>query len=59
MQKNFSDLPVDSKFTVNGVEYVKVPEIKVSCCRSVNAHVADQPAQRTFFAPGTPVEVNA
>ncbi len=59
MEKAFKDLNVGDIFTINNANYVKVAEVKVSCCRSVNAHVVGSPAQRTFFPPGTPVQVNA
>lgn len=59
MQKLFRDLGLGDKFTVNNVEYVKVAEVKVSCCRAINAQASNDVNQRTFFAPGTTVEVNA
>ena len=59
MQKSFQDLTVGDTFKVNNVDYVKVAEVRVSCCKSINAHIVDDPNQRTFFPPSTPVEVNA
>ncbi len=59
MQKTFKELNLGDKFTVNNVEYVKIAEVKVSCCRSINAQAANDPNQRTFFAQGTTVEINA
>jgi len=29
----FHELSVNDKFTFNGKEYIKVPEVKVSCCK--------------------------
>ncbi len=59
MTKAFKDLNLGDKFTVNGVEYTKIAEVKVSCCRAINAQASANSDQRTFFAPGTTVEVNA
>lgn len=59
MQKTFKELNLGDKFNVNSVEYTKIAEVKVSCCRAINAQVSNDPNQRTFFAPGTTVEVNA
>lgn len=59
MNKKFSELNNGDKFEVAGTTYVKIQAVKVSCCRSVNAHVADKPSQRTFFNPGVTVKVNA
>ena len=46
MTKNFNEVGLGSKFTVNGVEYIKINEIKVSCCRSINAQVSNDPNNR-------------
>lgn len=35
--KQFKDIPVDTVFTLNGVDYKKINEVRVSCCRSINA----------------------
>jgi hypothetical protein len=59
MQKSFKDLILGETFKMNNVDYIKVAEVKVSCCKSINAHIVGDPNQRTFFPPGTPVEVNA
>jgi len=58
MQKTLNDVPVNATFTVNGVEYRKINEVKVSCCRSINAEVVANSANRTFFPGNTLVEVN-
>lgn len=58
MQKVLNDVPVNATFTVNGVEYKKINEVKISCCRSVNAEAVANSGNRTFFPGNTLVEVN-
>lgn len=55
----FSNLPVGSRFFLNGVEYVKIDQVKVSCCKSINAHQSNNAGQRIFLAPTTQVNINA
>jgi len=58
MQKLLSDVPVNATFTVNNVEYKKINEVKVSCCRSINAEAVGNANNKTFFPGNTLVEVN-
>jgi hypothetical protein len=58
MQRLLSDVPVNATFTVNGVQYKKIDEVKVSCCRSINAEAVDNPSNKTFFPGNTLVETN-
>lgn len=57
IKKEFKDLSVNDQFTVNNIKYIKISEVKVSCCRSVNCHVSGKQTERTFFAPSTIVEI--
>ena len=57
MEKQFSQLAVGDKFMVNGVEYVKAVEVKVSCCKSINATASANSNQKTFFPGNTLVTV--
>lgn len=58
MIQKFSEVPNDTVFTVNGVKYQKVPQVKVSCCKSINAKAVDNSSQQVFILPNTEVEVN-
>lgn len=58
LTKTLNDVAVGENFKVNNTEYTKIAAVKISCCRSVNCHVADQPTQRTFFPGNTVVETN-
>lgn len=51
MEKKFSEVAIGEKFVVNGVEYTKSQEVRVSCCKSVNCHLSDNKGQTSFF-PG-------
>lgn len=59
LEKVFSDIPVGSQFTVNGIEYIKTDTVRVSCCQSINAHVVNDPNARVYFQDSTTVTVNA
>lgn len=59
VDKIFAEVPVGSKFTVNGLEYTKVAAVKVSCCQSINAHLSDNTSARVFFQDNVVVQVNA
>lgn len=59
MIKKFKELNVGDKFVYAGTEYIKMAPVKVSCCRSVNVHVAGNTSQRTFLNPDVEVKVNA
>jgi len=58
MNKNFSELAVGERFTLNGVEYVKTQEVKVSCCRSINCQAISDPNTKTYIQSSTTVTVN-
>ena len=58
MEKQFSELSNTERFTVNGVEYVKTDEVKVSCCRSINCYVATDAEQKGYFPGNTTVTIN-
>ena len=58
INKKFADLLVNSKFMHNNIEYQKLQPIKISCCKSVNACVASQPANKVFINPNQEVKVN-
>lgn len=59
MNKSFSELKVGDRFSVNGKEYVRIQDIKVSCCRSINAQSTENSNERIFVQPTTVVTVNA
>jgi hypothetical protein len=49
VEKIFVEVPVGTKFMVNGLEYIKTETVKVTCCQSINAHLADNATARVFF----------
>lgn len=59
MEKNFSDVSVGGRFTMNGLDYIKTDTIRVSCCKSINAQAVNDPNNRTFVQDTTVVTVNA
>ena len=59
MQKLFKEVAVGETFKANGIDYVKINEYKVSCCRSVNCQNVADNNQKVFFPPETSVETNA
>ena len=58
-EKKFSELNVNDRFFVNGTEYVKTETVRVSCCKSINAHEASNTAVKSFFQDDSTVSVNA
>lgn len=58
MQKTMDELTVGEMFTVNDVKYVKISDVKVSCCRSVNCQEHDNSGSRHFFPGNTIVTTN-
>lgn len=52
------ELAVGEMFTVNDVKYVKISDVKVSCCRSVNCQEHDNSGSRHFFPGNTIVTTN-
>lgn len=58
MQKQFGEVSVGDRFVLNGTEFVKTPDIRVSCCRSVNCQSMSNPDQKEFVSVETVVEVN-
>lgn len=58
MNKQFKDLTDGELFRYNNLEYKKIPAVKISCCRSINAEESTNAQNRTFIQPTTEVEVN-
>jgi hypothetical protein len=55
MPKLLSEVAVGVKFSVNGTEYRRIEDVRVSCCRVVNCvNLADGSNQ--FVPPNTTVE---
>ena len=49
--KQFKDVSVNTQFTLNGVDYKKIDEVRVSCCRSINACRVDDANNRIQVKP--------
>ena len=58
MEKKFGEVSVGDRFTLNGIEYVKTPDVRISCCRSVNCQSMSNPEQKDFISLETVVNVN-
>jgi hypothetical protein len=58
MNKEFGELAVGDRFILNGSEFVKTGEVRVSCCKSVNCQSVNNPAETTFVQVNTVVTVN-
>ena len=57
MNKQFKELSEGSVFKYNGLDYKKVPQVKVSCCRSLNAQEINNEQNQIFVQPLIEVEV--
>lgn len=56
--KQFKDLTVNEVFTFNGLEYKKIEEVRVSCCRSINACLVSDQNNKVQIKPLDEVTVN-
>jgi len=55
--KRFVDIEVGSRFSLNGVEYTKIPEERISCCKALNAQTTTEPHTKIQVIPITEVEI--
>lgn len=58
MIKTFNELIDGAKFKINNIEYQKIPPLKISCCKSVNAVATENSENRIQVTPLTEVEVD-
>jgi len=59
MNKTFGELSVGDRFSINGKEYVKIQEIRISCCQRINAQSTTNPSEKIKVDPATTVTINA
>lgn len=58
MIKQFKDIQDGEMFKLNGIEYKKIPNVKISCCRSINSEETADANKKHFVQPLVEVEVN-
>lgn len=56
--KKFMDLSVGTKFKTNNIEYIKIPDERISCCTVHNAAKADEQNTKVQILPLTEVEID-
>lgn len=56
--KKFKDLNDGELFSLNNVNYKKIKEVKISCCKRINAQACDNVSNRVKIDPETEVTVN-
>jgi hypothetical protein len=54
----FKDLKVDDKFVLNGTEYTRIQDKRVSCCRVLNACNVANAKDIIQVKPLTMVQIN-
>lgn len=59
MNKTFGELAVGDRFTLNGKEYAKTQDVRISCCKSINAQSTTNSNERIKLETSTTVTVNA
>lgn len=52
----FSEVSVGQKFKMNNIVYEKIEQLKVSCCRSINAKRTDN-NETLMVQPNSEVEI--
>ena len=55
--KKFSEIGTGTKFMLNGIEYIKTQEERISCCQFNNAVQSQNAYAKIGVAPITEVEV--
>lgn len=58
MNKVFGDLQVGQRFSLNGTEYIKENEVRISCCKSVNCSAVGNSNNKIYVQATTEVTVN-
>lgn len=53
MNKTFGELSVGDRFLFNNQEFVKTNEVRISCCRTVNASAASDSNNTVYIQPTT------
>jgi hypothetical protein len=57
MKKKFKDLIINDQFILHNNSYKKIADIKVSCCRKLNACLVDDPNHKIEVKPLEEVEL--
>jgi hypothetical protein len=53
----FKDLALDATFSYNGLQYKKIKEKRISCCKFFNAVLVSDPKKQIGIKPLVEVEV--
>ena len=56
--KKFKELKDGELFSLNNINYQKIKEVKISCCKRINAQSKDNVTNRVKIDPETEVVVN-
>lgn len=56
--KQFKDVNVNEEFTMNGILYKKIDEVRISCCRSINACLVNDSNNKIQVKPLDEVTVS-
>lgn len=59
MNKQFQELVVGERFVIDGQEYVKIAEYRISCCKTANARATNNANNVVYIQPNIAVTVNA
>jgi hypothetical protein len=56
--KPFKEVKDGELFTLNNINYQKIKEVKISCCKRINAQACDNNSNRIKVDPDTEVTTN-
>lgn len=59
INKMFQDLKIGDRFFLDNKEYVKQQDVRVSCCKTVNASTVENSGNTLYVQPTSMVLVNA
>lgn len=58
MNKTFGELAIGDKFLLNGIAYIKTPEVRISCCQTINCQNESDRNQTSYVPADAVVTVN-
>lgn len=56
--KKFKELNDGELFSLNNINYQKIKEVKISCCKRINAQACENTSNRIKVEPDVEVVVN-
>jgi len=59
INKMFQEVVVGQRFFLDNKEYVKTQDVRISCCKTINATATNDSNDRIYVQPTSMVSINA